>query len=159
MTTRTTHHLLVFLLGFLSLGALGGGGLLVLAPGGQLLRMPLSLLAGSLFNSFLGPGLVLFFVLGVAPGWLAVALVTKPPSRLAERLNCFADMHWAWTGSVYVAFALVGWLQLEMIFIRAATWLHAFYMGLALAILFVALLPKVRRLYRVPRGSFSRKKT
>lgn len=152
MTARATRNLLVFLLDFLSLGALGGGGALAASPGGQLLGMPLSLLAGSPFRDFLVPGLVLFFMLGVGPSLLAVALVRKPASRLAERLNCFADMHWAWTGSICVAFVLVGWLQLEMIFIRAATWLHAFYMGLALAILFVALLPKCRRLYQKPRG-------
>ena len=152
MTTKTTRNLLVFWLGFLSLGALGGGGALVISPAGRLLRMPLSLLTASPFRDFLVPGLVLFTVLGVAPGLLAVALVKKPPSRQAERLNCFGDMHWAWTGSIYVAFALIGWLQLEMIFIRAATWLHAFYMGLALAILLVALLPKVRRLYQKSGG-------
>ena len=152
MTTKATRNLLVFLLGFLSLGALGGGGALTVSPGGQLLGMPRSMLTGSPFRDFLVPGLVLFFVLGVAPGLLAGALVQKPPSRLAEQLNCFADMHWAWTGSIYVAFALIGWLQLEMVFLRAATWLHAFYMGLALAILLVALLPKVRRLYQKPAG-------
>lgn len=41
----TARNLLLLLLGFLGLGALGGGGALVLSPSGQLLAMPLVLLA------------------------------------------------------------------------------------------------------------------
>jgi hypothetical protein len=150
MTTRTTRNLLLFLLGFLGVGALGGGGALALAPSGRLLGMPLSLLRGSPFRDFLVPGLVLFTVLGLVPCLLVGALLQKPAGRLAEGLNFFGDMHWAWTGSIYVAFALIGWLQLEMVFIHAVSWLHVFYMALAIAILFVALLPKVREWYKNP---------
>ena len=150
MPPRTTRNLLLFLLGFLGLGAIGGGGALILSPAGRLLGMPLSLLGGSPFRDFLVPGLVLFAVLGLAPCLLVVALLKKPASRLAEQLNAFGDMHWSWTGCIYVAFALIGWLQLEMVFLRAVSWLHVFYMALAIAILFVALLPQVRELYKKP---------
>ena len=142
------RNLLLALLGFLGLGAVGGGGALALAPSGRLLGLPLALLAHSPFRSFLVPGLILFFVLGVVPCLLVVALVKKPVSPWAERLNLFADMHWAWTGSVYVAFALIIWLQVEMMMLNAVSWLHTFYMGLAVVILCVALLPGVRALYK-----------
>ena len=148
MTTSATRNVLLFLLGFLGLGALGGGGMLSISPSGQLLGMPLSLLAGSPFHDFLVPGLLLFSVLGVAPCLLVVALLKKPVSPLAERFNFFPDMHWAWTGSIYVAFALIIWLQIEMVFLNAVNWLHTFYMFLAVAILLVALLPQIRGLYK-----------
>ena len=148
MTTSATRNVLLFLLGFLGLGALGGGGMLSISPSGQLLGMPLSLLAGSPFHDFLVPGLLLFSVLGVAPCLLVVALLKKPASPLAERFNFSPDMHWAWTGSIYVAFALIIWLQMEMMFLNAVNWLHTFYMFLAVAILLVALLPQIRGLYK-----------
>ena len=148
MTTSATRNVLLFLLGFLGLGALGGGGMLSISPSGQLLGMPLSLLAGSPFHDFLVPGLLLFSVLGVAPCLLVVALLKQPASPLAERFNFFPDMHWAWTGSIYVAFALIIWLQIEMVFLNAVNWLHTFYMFLAVAILLVALLPQIRGLYK-----------
>ncbi len=148
MTAKAQRNTLLWLLALLGLGALGGGGLLAAAPSGRLLGMPLAMLAGSPFADFLVPGIVLFTVLGVAPCLLVVALLRKPTSRWAERLNCFGDMHWAWTGSIYVAVALIGWIQLEMVFLNAVSWLHTLYMGWAVAILLVALLPKVRKLYK-----------
>ena len=150
MTTTTTRNILLFLLGFLGLGALGGGGALSISPSGRLLGMPLALLAHSPFHRFLVPGLILFVVLGVVPCLLVVALLKKPASSWAERLNLCADMHWAWTGSIYVAFALIIWLQVEMMLLDAVSWLHTFYMGLAVVILGVALLPQVRDLYKKP---------
>ncbi|MFD2787170.1 hypothetical protein [Hymenobacter rubripertinctus] len=148
MTLFSPRPTLLWLLGLLGLGALGGGRLLALAPSGRLLGMPVAMLGGSPFADFLVPGIVLFTVLGVAPCLLVVALRKKPQSQLAERLNVFGDMHWAWTGSIYVAFALILWIQLEMVFLNAVSWLHTVYMVWALAILFVALLSPVRRFYK-----------
>lgn len=150
MTVFSPPPTLLWLLGLLGLGALGGGGLLAVAPSGRLLGMPVAMLAGSPFADFLVPGIVLFTVLGVVPCLLVVALLRQPPSRLAELLNFCGDMHWAWTGSIYVAFALILWIQLEMVFLNAVSWLQTLYIVWALAILFVALLPSVRRFYKKP---------
>lgn len=148
MTTATARNLLLLLLALLGVGALGGGGVLIISPSGKLMGMPLSLLAGSPFHSFLIPGLLLFLVLGVAPVLLVVALLKKPASQLAERLNPLGDMHWAWTGTIGVAFAPISWLQVQMAFLNAVSWLHTMYMFWALLILLVALLPQVRVLYK-----------
>jgi hypothetical protein len=144
----TARNLLLLLLALLSLGALGGGGILVVSPSGQLMGMPLSMLARSPFHSFLIPGLLLFTVLGLAPALLVVALLKKPTSQFAERLNLLSDMYWAWTGTIGVAFALIIWIQLEMVFLNAVSWLHTVYMFWGLLILLVALLPQVRMLYK-----------
>ena len=149
MKTKTTRTILLILLGFLGLGAVGGGAVLLVSPSGKLVGMPLSMLDTSPFTSFLIPGLLLFIVIGLGPCLLVIALLKKPASRFAEQLNFFTDMHWSWTFSIYMAFALIIWIQAEMVFLQAVHWLHTAYMLLAMAILFVALLPKVRDLYKI----------
>src|SRR5271166_4849046 len=66
---------------FLSVGALGGGGALMLGPRGEIIPLPLSALKGSLFETYFIPGLILFFVLGLGP--LAAALLAWRRHRLA----------------------------------------------------------------------------
>ncbi len=142
------RNCLLFLLALLGMGAVFGGGILIVSPSGKLFGMPLSLLDKSPFPNFELPGLLLFVVLGLVPCGLVFALLKKPVSPLADRLNFYPDMHWAWTGSIYVAFALIIWLQAEMMFLQAVGWLHTIYMLLAVKILFVALLPPVRAWYK-----------
>lgn len=90
----------------------------------------------------------MFVVLGLIPCGLVFALLKRPASTIAQGLNFYRDMHWAWTGSIYVSFALIIWIQVEMIFLYGIHWSQTFYMFLAIAILFVALLPTVRGLYK-----------
>jgi len=130
------------------LGAIGGGGALIISPSGKLLGMPLSMLEESPFNSFFVPGIILFSVLGFIPLCLIFALLKKPESKFAENINFFKDMHWAWTYSIYIAFVLIFWIQIQMVFLSTVYWLHTFYMFFAVLIIFVALLPQVRNLYK-----------
>ena len=51
----------------LSVGALGGGLVLIIAPRGEIMPLPLSALVGSPFDTYLMPGLILFGVLGLGP--------------------------------------------------------------------------------------------
>src|SRR5207244_608690 len=51
----------------LGIGAVGGGSMFILAPDGHLMGMPLKMLAGTPFHSFLVPGLLLFTFVGVGP--------------------------------------------------------------------------------------------
>ena len=67
----------------LSLGALGGGFVLIMAPRGEIMPLPLSALAGSPFDTYLLPGLILFSVLGLGP------LVA---ARMAWRRHPFAPV-------------------------------------------------------------------
>src|SRR6202043_944297 len=64
---------------FLGIGALFGGIQFILAPDGHLLGVPLSMLAGTPFHSFLVPGLLLFTFVGLAP-IMAVPHPTPPPA-------------------------------------------------------------------------------
>ncbi len=148
MSPKTARNILLILLAILGSGAIFGGGLLIISPSGELFGMPLYLLKNSPFHDFLIPGIILFIVLGLAPISLALALISKPKYRFAELFNCYPDMYWAWTFSIYVAFALIIWIQLEMVFLQAVHWLHTFYMFFAVVIIFVALLPQIRNLYK-----------
>ena len=148
MKTNTARNVLLILLGFLALGAIIGGGTLTISPTGKLLRMPLYLLEKSPFNNYLIPGIILFSVFGLAPLLLIFALIKKPIGKFAETFNFFKDMHWSWTYSIYVAFALIIWLQIEMMFLQTVNWIHTFYMIYAIVLIFVALLPQIRNIYK-----------
>ena len=149
MTTNTVRNIYLSLLAFLGLSAIGGGGALIISPSGKLFGgLPLSILERSPFNDFLVPGIILFVVLGIIPSLLVLALLKKPSSAFAERFNFFKDMHWAWTFSIYLAFALIIWIQVETIFIQGVGWLQTFYILYAIPLILVALLPQVRNLYK-----------
>lgn len=149
MTTTTAKNIHLLLLGFLGSSALGGGGALIISPSGKLLGgLPLSILEKSPFNNFLFPGIILFVVLGIFPGLVIFALLKKPISPFAERLNFFKDMHWSWSFSIYIAFALIIWIQVETIYIQGTGWLQTFYMLFAIPLIFIALLPQVKNLYK-----------
>jgi hypothetical protein len=65
------------------IGAIAGGGALAAAPSGAVLKMPLSLLQGTPFLTFLIPGLLLCFVVGgsnVIAGWLALRQRRSAPA-------------------------------------------------------------------------------
>ena len=143
-----TRNILIFLLSILGIGAIGGGGALILSPSGLMMGMPLKIIQSSPFSNFLIPGIILFGVLGLIPLLLIYALVKKPKWRFPELFNFFDDMHWAWSFTIYIAFALIIWIQTEMMYLKAVHWSHSLYMGIALMILFVALLPQVRLFYK-----------
>jgi hypothetical protein len=149
MKVNMVRSIFLIILGFLALGALGGGIILIISPAGELIGLPLSEFNNLPFDSFLIPGIILFSVLGVIPSLLIVALLKKPESKIAERINLFNDMHWSWTFSIYNAIALIVWIHLQLIFLQAKVhWLQTFYMLYAVLIIIIALLPKIRSIYR-----------
>ena len=146
---KITRNIFLILLGFLGLGAIGGGIVLIISPAGELLGLPLSEFKNIPFDSYLIPGIILFSVLGVIPSLLIIALLKKPKSKIAEQINIFKDMHWSWTYSIYIAFTLIGWVHIELIFLQGVvSWLHTFYMFYAILIIIVALLPQMRHIYK-----------
>jgi len=147
MKMKSTHMLIALLL-FLGVGAIFGGFILIISPSGRLFGMPLSLLHHSPFKDFMYPGIILFSIIGLVPIYTAYALVNKPENKVAQNLNCYRDMHLAWTFCIYISFALILWIQVEMTIIKVVHWSHTLYMILAIAILFTALLPGVRQSFR-----------
>ena len=90
----------VVLENLLSIGALGGGLVLMIAPRGEIMPLPLSALAGSPFDTYLVPGLILFGVLGVGP--LVAALLAWLRHPLAP------------TAAFVVGVGLLIWVAVEV---------------------------------------------
>jgi len=67
---------------------------------------------------------------------------------LPEFFNVFNDMYWAWSYCVYTGFALIIWIQTEMTVMKTVHWLQSLYMGIAILLLLVTLLPQVRLMYK-----------
>ncbi len=127
MALRLSRILLVILEGFLALTAIGGGiGLLT-----GILAMPVTYLAGSMFTSFLIPGLSLMVIVG----GLALA-----GAFLAVRRHPYAAAVTAASGIVIIVFELV-----EVMVIGSpaglARNLQVFYFSLGLLILLISLAP------------------
>lgn len=143
------RNIFLFLFGFLALGAIGGGILLIVSPNGELTGISLSEFKNLSFDSFLIPGIILFILLGIFPLLLIMALLKKPESVFAEQFNIFKDMHWSWTFSIYIAFVLIGWIHIQIIFLQGNVhWLHTFYMIYAIIIIITGLMPRIRFLYK-----------
>lgn len=144
-TATKIHLLLLFLLG---LGALFGGGVLIISPSGKLLGMPLTMLSNSPFHDFSIPGIILFCVLGLVPIGLVFALLKRFENKSTELFNFYKDMYWAWSYCIYIAFALIIWIQIEMSYLQSVHWSHTLYMFWAIALIFVSILPQVRNQYK-----------
>ena len=111
----------------LSIGALAGGLILMLAPRGEILPLPLSALAGSPFDTYFVPGLILFSVIGLGP------LVA---ARLAWLRHPLAP-----TAAFIVGAGLLIWVAVEIAIIGYSNEppLQAIYGLLGVAILLIAI--------------------
>lgn len=107
----------------------------MLDPTGASMNIPLRWLEGSLFQSYLIPGIVLFTVLGLFP------------------LACFVGLlkRWrmAWLGALLIAVALIIWIFVEILVIGYQTQppLQAIYGAVGVLLLLLVLLPSVKSGY------------
>lgn len=88
---------------FLGLGALGGGGALIVGSRGEIIPLPLSALNGSPFETYLVPGMILFSVLGLGPLVAALLVWLQHPLALIVTLG--------------VGVALLIWLAVEIVIV------------------------------------------
>jgi hypothetical protein len=121
---------LLVLLTAQAIGAIGGGAVLVASPDGGLMRMPVSQLEGSPFDSFLIPGLILLVVLGVAP--------------LVAAIGLWLRRTWAWWLAGVVGCGLIIWIAVEVSIIDYH-WLMPAYAAMGVAIVLACLPRSVRR--------------
>ena len=142
-------NLLIFLLGFLSLGAFYGGLVLIISPDGAILGMPLDLLKYSPFKNFLVPGIILLAIFGIFPFYTIYGLLQKPDNKFFNSLNLLSDYHFAWTFSIYTGIALIIWINIQTLMLNSVGIIHTFYAGLGILIVCIALLPQTRIHYKV----------
>jgi len=144
-----TRNLLVFLLGFLSLGAFYGGIALLISPDGSMFQMPASLLEKSPFDDFLIPGLILLITFGIIPVYIIYGLIKKPDNLFLQRLNLLNDYHFAWTFSIYTGIAQIIWINIQTLIFNSVAIIHTIYSSLGILIVCIALLPQTRLHYKV----------
>lgn len=106
--------------------------------------LPVSLLWNSPFQSYLIPGIILLVVFGILPAITTFGLIRTPQSAFFERFNLYKDKHWSWTFSLYIGFALIIWIAVQVYIIRTLSMLQFIYVFLGLAIQIVTLLPKTQ---------------
>ena len=141
-------YLLMILMVFQAISALPSAFMLIIAPSGELLKLPLSHLQHSPFNDFLIPGLFLFIVLGIIPLITFIGLVRPFSFKLFEVLNIYKSYHWAWTFSYYTGIILILWINFQLLMIRQWDFLHLFYSLLGLFIILVVQYPSVVKYFK-----------
>lgn len=128
--------------------ALIGGISLLADPYGEPLGMSPGLLAGSPFGSYLVPGLLLTFVLGVYPLLALLLLWWRPDWRAFAWLERATGRHWTWTVGVTAGLAMVVWIAVQVLMLGANHPMQAFIAGLGLVVVLLAFVPELRRAYR-----------
>ena len=124
----------------LGIGAIAGGLALMAGPHGEIIPLPLSLLAGSPFPDYIVPGAILFTILGLGPLGAAIFAWRRHPAApfLAFAVGC----------------ALLIWLAVQIATIGYSTDppLQPAYLGLGVVITLVGVawmrqtgIPFVRR--------------
>jgi hypothetical protein len=141
---------LMILVAVAAVCGLFGGYHIMTDPQGESLKVPLESLEGSIsFPMYKLPGLVMFLALGIFPLFLVYPLVARPSWHFWNSMNLFSSYHWSWTFSIYTAIMILLWTNLRIIFMNAGSDLDGFYGLLGVTILIVALLPQVKRRYRL----------
>jgi len=136
--------ILQFLLGF---GAFISGTLLAAVPDGSLIQMPVSMLEYSPFRDFLIPGIILSTLLGIYPLVVAYGLWRKPAWSWPEVINPFKQMHWCWASSLAAGVILLIWITVQVLMLRSIVFLHILYFAWGWVLIFLTLMPDIRRSY------------
>jgi hypothetical protein len=133
MMTNSARRLLIVLLYFGALSAIGGGVLGVVANGAG---VPLEYLRGTPFTSYLIPGLILGVVIGGTQGFAAISLQRRHP--------------YSYIAATVAGFGMIIWIFVELV-ITGYSWLQAAYLALGVGelLLVLVLLGVLRPMARV----------
>jgi hypothetical protein len=142
-------YILIIVMAFEALGAIFGGVSLMNDPSGESIRLPITLLEGTVFNSFIIPGIILFLFLGFFPLFLIFPLIFKPNWPIINTLNIYKGYHWAWTYSLYTSLMLIIWINVQMMILGTGSVIQGSFGLLGVFILILTLSPGVKRYYRI----------
>jgi len=117
------HVLILTVLAYEAAGCLLGGFLLMMAPDGHLMDMPVGIMHG-VFTNFLVPGLILF-ILGIINTAAFILSLRKRPFYLILDL--------------IVPGLLLGWFWIEIAILQQLHWLHLMWGGPVVAAVVAAL--------------------
>lgn len=138
------RSVLIGLLLLQGVSAVGGGTVLVLDPSGATMGWTTDMLAGTSFEDYLWPGLILAMGLGVPALGLAWGVAQRPFWLAAEPIERVTGHHWSWIGSIVLGMGLMGWILGQVTLIDVRSFLQPVMFLVGAAITGTALLPSVR---------------
>lgn len=141
-------YILGFLILFLSVGAIYGGGSLIVSPSGSLLKMEESWLEKLPFPDFLIPGIILFLFLGIFPLIGLIGLFIRKENRILNSINVYNDKFWGWTYSLYAGIISLVWIISQQL-LTAYFILQPLIAGVGLLVVIFALMPRVQKYFAV----------
>jgi len=141
-------YILGFLILFLSVGAIYGGGSLIVAPNGSLLKMEESWLEKLPFPDFRIPGIILFLFLGIFPLIGLIGLFIRKENRILNSINVYNDKFWGWTYSLYTGIISLVWIISQQL-LTAYFILQPLIAGVGLLVVIFALMPRVQKYFAV----------
>lgn len=137
-------RVLTVLLVLEGVSAIGGGVTFLVDTSGGAAGLDPAVLATAPVTTFLIPGLLLVFGLGVPALLVAVGVHRRPATPLAAGLERRTGHHWSWSGSIMLGVALMLWIVVQVQLIDAS-WLQPLLFVVGAALAGVPLLPSVRR--------------
>lgn len=141
-------YILGFLMLFLSVGAIYGGGSLVAAPDGSLLKMEELWLDKLPFPDFLIPGIILLLFLGIFPLVGLTGLFFRKENRILNSVNIYNDKFWAWTYFLYTGIISVVWIIVQQL-LSGYFILQPIIAGIGILIVVFCLIPRVGKYFTV----------
>jgi hypothetical protein len=136
---------LVAILGFIAVGGLVTGPLLIADPTGAVIGARVSWLEATPLSDWRPVGWFLIVMMGVVPGTIAVGLFTRFAWRLAERLDPSPSEHWSWVATQAMGAGLLVWIALQLTLIDMKGGPQPLFVALGVALISLAWLPSVRR--------------
>jgi len=118
---RTVYVVQGVLQMLIGVGAIASGALMVIAPDGRLMQMPVDMLKGSPFQNYLIPGIILLLIHGVG--------------NTASAVFCFRRRRLAGFAGMFFGFALVIWLFVQVSMIGGGHWLQTLYFALGVTLI------------------------
>ena len=138
-------RILIGLLVFQGVGAVGGGAVMVADPSGLAMGWDIGLLEDAPFASFLWPGVILGVGLGVSSLVIAFGVLRCPHSRLLAFVERWTGHHWSWAGCIGLGIGLMTWIVVQLNVMEFRSFLQPLMFAVGAALLGVPLLAAVRR--------------
>jgi hypothetical protein len=135
---------LVAILGFIGIGGLVTGPLLIADPTGAVIGARVSWLEATPLPDWTLVGWFLIVAMGVVPSIIAVGLVTRFSWPLAERLDPSRREHWGWAATQVMGGGLLVWIALQLALIDLHGGPQPLFGVLGVVLLTLPWLPSVR---------------
>ncbi|MFC1697804.1 hypothetical protein ACFL1H_05700 [Nanoarchaeota archaeon] len=147
MKKSFSSKILIFLLFFQSISAIGGGLGLITGPSGSNLGFNVDMLNG-IFPSFLIPGLFLLIVLGIIPFIVFLGLILKFNNNVFDKFKLYKKYHWSWNYSYYLGIILIMWINIQLLIIVESSIVHFIYSVTGVLIVILANMSSTKKDYK-----------